>query len=462
MESKKNISQLFRDSLEQLDRAPSAKVWEQIESDLDKKKKKRRFFIWFFFISVLIISSLGGFWWHAVSDGSGGNPKEPMAMPVAGHDPGKGKEVANDKPNQTSDAISQGNRVIEDPAQKAFPNSQRIAKRKAKSTQKPTARPFRSKTSQTGLAVFARKNMPGDARNQTFVSKAPTDQTAARLPQNGEKTNLPGVNPQPTPSLAEGKTLLDTLVSKQADFNKNQKSRKEKDSLSVKDSTVVTRQDKKNEIIIAPYYGINYGGHFGEFDALSNNHILEKKVGARDAYGILGRWMLDNRLGVQIGIGKINSRFFSTVEKTDYSFINTQNVATDIPVDQLEGIFANETKVTFTYESSYLEVPIEAYYVLRDKKIGLAAAFGVSVLFGNKNSVFAESEQVAKMKIGTVKTNAETDFTGNLKACLFYKISGSLQLDLYPTFQYQFIGNTNSSGYSNYYFSVRTGISYKF
>ncbi len=83
------------------------------------------------------------------------------------------------------------------------------------------------------------------------------------------------------------------------------------------------------------------------------------------------------------------------------------------------------------------------------------------MLFGGKNTVFAESENIPKMEIGTLTTNLPTSATANAKLYLFYKITPSLHLDLYPSFQYQIMGNSDKSNYSGYFFSVRTGLSYK-
>lgn len=241
------------------------------------------------------------------------------------------------------------------------------------------------------------------------------------------------------------------------------KDSKEKDSLPINDTVIETKQKIKDyRIVIAPYYGMNYNGYFGDFDAISNNTILQKEGAIRATFGVVARWMFDDKLGFQIGVGKINSHYLVTVDKQNSAFINTQNVTTEIPINELNGIFSNAQKVKFSYESSYLEVPLEAYYVFRDKKIGLATSLGVSFLFEGKNSIFAESEVNNKMKIGSLTTNPGNGATANVKLYLFYKIAPSLQLDLYPTFQYQIMGNTDSSNYSSYFFSIRTGLSYHF
>ena len=259
------------------------------------------------------------------------------------------------------------------------------------------------------------------------------------------------------------RTPVDSLIASTTDKKIKEKDKKEEESLVAKDSIAeIQEKSKKYEIVIAPYYGINYGGYFGNFNAISENPIIENKAASRDTYGILARWMFDERFGFQLGVGKINSRYFTTIEKTDYPFINTQNVDTEIPISELNGIFANETKVKFTYESSYIEVPIEFYYILKDRKFGAAASLGFSLLFEDKNSIFAESDNVQKLKIGTLTTNQPTSITGNAKLYLFYKITPALNIELYPSFQYQFMGSKNASDYTGYFFSVRTGLSYKF
>ncbi|MES2748556.1 MAG: hypothetical protein V4648_09250 [Bacteroidota bacterium] len=473
MESKRDIGKLFRDNLEQLDYAPTQKVWEQIELDLGKKKKKRRFFLWFFFSCIVTGVIIGGFLYN-VSNGNSFTHKEANGNSILNKEDGKSNSAIiaeENNTNSSSEKATVSSVSDENKSEKSKNknetskkeknntdvvknNSQKRYKNKAYSN--PVNQPITYKKKKTSKKINAFSETQSFAEKRKKSDKLNNE---TEKQNSNETTLVSDTNKNNAIKEIEKSISVDSLIAATNNKKAPKRDKKPKDSLAVTDTIAET---KTREIIVAPYYGINYGSYFGDFNAISNNTVLEEKAEMKDTYGVLVRWMFDNKLGIQIGVGKINSSYFSTIEKTGYSFINTQNVATDIPIDNLNGIFANETKVKFTYNSSYFEVPFEAYYIVMDKKFGIAASLGISWLFAGKNSVFAESENVEKMKIGTLKTTSSSSMTTNAKLYLFYKITPSLQLDLYPTFQYQIMGNTDSSNYSNYYFSVRTGLSYKF
>ena len=478
MESKKDIGKLFRENLEQLDYTPSTKVWEQIELDLEEKKKKRRFFIWFFFATLTICSLVIGLGYtfsdknsiinRDVKENSISNEKTnknnnaivTKEKNIENHD---SKNAVKNTVSNTTKADKQNNKTILNINAKkdkvASKNNLQIGN-KNKSNQNSTLASTSLKVERkkkNNNAVLLKNSFKKSQKNSNkFIADAKKTASKETLHNSETPTNTT------KNSITEIKEKLTTIDSIIASTTNKKINKKTKDSLAVNDTIAdVQEKSKEYKIIIAPYYGLNYNGYFGDFNAISNNAILEKKSEMRSIFGIMARWMFSNKLGFQIGMGKINSRYFSTIEKNNYSFINTQNVSTELPITELNGIFANATKVKFTYESTYIEVPLEAYYVLRDKKIGLATSLGISLLFSGKNTIFAQSEGIAKINIGTLITNKSDGVTANAKLYLFYKITPSLQLDIYPSFQYQIMGNTNSSNYSSYFFSVRTGFSYK-
>lgn len=238
--------------------------------------------------------------------------------------------------------------------------------------------------------------------------------------------------------------------------------KKERDSLIIiADELAIKNKIKNHKIVVAMYFGPNYNGYFGQFNQISNKPILESRGLIQWQFGIMARWMVTSRFGWQVGVGKIDSRYLTTIEKTTNNFINTQNVILELPLSEINAKFATAKNISLIYESSFVEIPLEAHYVLIDKKVGLATSLGLSLLFSNKNIITAQAEKISEINIGAL-TNIVDGFTANSKLYLFYKFMPSLQVELYPTFQYQVFGNNSSSNNSNYYFSVRTGFSYKF
>ncbi len=477
MESKKNIGKLFRENLEQLDYTPSTKVWEQIELDLEKKERKRRFFLWFFFGAILCGLLVGG-GYAFLSDTTTFITKEVKENSLS---TGKTKSDSmfvtqdeEDKNNPLKKSIVDGNSEVTSVEQNPQTHSseQKNSTNSLGKQQKTTSNKIQTNLKNKTAAY--KKKLSSKNEDTVELSSSYVKNQRESSQTNSESTKESTINKlidtennigNPNSDVLDEvvkKSAIDSLIATTNDVTKNKEiDTEEKDSLPLKKTEIETKE-KDDEIVIAPYYGLNYGSYFGEFNALSNNRILQKNTETNSAYGILIRWMLGNKLGIQTGVGKINSRYSTTVEKTGPSFVNNQNVATEPSVNELNTMFANETKVKLTLESTYIEVPLEAYFVLRDKKLGLATTFGLSILLEDKNSVFAESEFVQKMRIGTLTTLAPTSATLNAKVNLFYKITPSLQVDLYPTFQYQVMGHTDSSNYSNFFLSVRTGLSYKF
>jgi hypothetical protein len=475
MESKKDIGKLFRDQLEQLDFSPSTKVWEQIERDL---KKKRRFIIWCFYGTLLLGSLLGGII-YTLSDGKLILEKKTVKNSVLNkiESPNSiSKSPKNNYNNALSEGISDNttveknsikNQIKTDTFLKSnYTNSKNKLERKTNiktqyyvsNTIVRTKKKLIAKRSANSQANYFLNKLQKEPKTNSKSSKINAIESLS------DSKNNPNTAETSSIEMIVKQTIIKSLIAESDEATKTSKKNiKEKDLAPIKDSVINTKAKTKDyEIIVAPYYGINYGNYFRHFDVLSNNTVLDNKSVANNTYGILLRWIFDNKFGIQTGLGKINSSYVSTIEKTGETFINTQNVTTAIPINDLNKLFSNESKVKLTYENSFVEVPLEAYYVVRNKKFGIATSFGISMLFGNKNAVFAESKNIQKIKIGNTTTNLPISVTMNGKLNLFYKITPSLQFDLYPTLQYQIMGSTDSSNSSSYFISFRTGLSYKF
>jgi hypothetical protein len=469
MESKKDIGKLFKENLEQLDFTPSDKVWEQIELDLEKKKKKRRFLIWFFFYTVVFGGFLVGLTYTFSGENligntetlqnSGSNEKSIKSNSTIVTKENESKDPnsenthgsTNENPNNTNSKINL-NTAIEKNKTAYTEDSEKSSKNKIKHNRKGINGTFKNKKSNLTYSKNTRKNNQNKSGKSKTKKPDSAETAPAGIANNGNISTTD----------FEKRISVDSLIaSKNEDKKITVKNIKKKDSLPQDTTKVPKEKSKRYEVVIAPYYGLNYNGYFGDFNAISNNTIIEKKGQFSSIYGVIARWMFTEKVGLQLGAGKINNRYFTTIEKNNADFINTQNVETDIPIHEINAVFANSNKVKFTYESSYIEVPLEAYYVLMDKKFGVATSVGVSFLFGGKNTVYAASDTIEKMKIGTLTTALPSSATGNAKLYLFYKITPSLHLDLYPTFQYQFLGDKDSSTYSAYFFSLRAGFSYR-
>lgn len=491
METKKDIGKTFKHHLKQMDFSPSAKVWEQIEKDLDKKERKKRLFIWYCFSGILLSLLLGGTYFVVNGNYSFTTINETIFRTNKLDKKPIPKNVNENESftNKSDKNSTNENKSIENNA-----SNYKNVDRKSKITTQENINNLKYINKKNALettinkpSTLVSKRQVVTKKRQNFNRKKWTSKKGSGTEQQSVATHRSKFTENSNDLLEENnieKTLTteyklselnnnlkvdltlqnqsDTLIKVTDDIKKSKTIVNAVKETSLTKKNEATTKEKKAKIIIAPYYGLNYGGYFGNFNSLSNNKIIDRSTEIHSTYGALFRWMLNNKFGMQTGIGKITSGYSTIIEKTGISFINSQNVSTKQPINELNAIFSNDTRVKFTLESTYIEVPLEAYIVLKDKKLGLATTFGLSILIEDNNSVFAESESVQKKRIGNLKTIAGTSATFNAKVNLFYKLTPSLQLDIYPTFQYQVLGNTDASYYSNFFLSLRTGLSYKF
>lgn len=252
------------------------------------------------------------------------------------------------------------------------------------------------------------------------------------------------------------------VAAKKADKDKKALTDKPKDE-EEKDSTPTNPKEKNQGIIIAPYYGLNYTGNLGNGNFLNESKTSKKTGEFSSSYGFLIRLMGSKNLGVQLGVGMINSVYSATFIKETNSFITQNDVKLNstTSLQELNNMFPNGTKIISRQESTFMEVPVEAYYIFYDKKFGMATAFGVSFLNFQSNDLYLESDTVSRVKIGSLQNISPISWSLNVKLNLFYKITPKLNFDLYPSFQYQFMGYKDANDYQPYFFSIKTGLSYK-
>ncbi|HLP65666.1 hypothetical protein [Flavobacterium sp.] len=477
MESKKDIGKFFRENLDQLDVAPSAMVWDGIEEELKEKKKKRPFFIWFFIAAfiggslctytILHLDSVPNF---NSTDDKNSSPQETIknSNDITTTDYNSNKQK---NPKNTIDSsIGSTSNKIESATNT---NSKNTASSSAASTtvtsEKNSERIHKNSKSKNrtnknqNIAFNSKKTKQKQNLNSKTTSYHPLNQLASvensseknseKNVLDTEKTNLQSITEtKPNP------TAIDSLQKKNNTLTEKEKSLNE----TKKDSVPELPKEKEYNIIIAPYYGYSYAGKFGGGNSLSTQYnVLDEGGKVAQNFGVVVRWMGTEKIGIQTGIGMVQTNRFTEVEKNDIFFSNNTNLELDNPLVNYSTALQNDQKVKFYEENSYIEVPIEVYYVLSNKKFGLASSFGVSLFLLNKNDVYLESENLSKFKIGTSKNSAAQSFVINTKLNLFYNLSKRIQLDVYPEFQFQIMSHKNVSSFYPYYLSLKAGISYK-
>lgn len=477
MESKKDIGKFFRENLDQLDIAPSAMIWDGIEKDLKEKKKRRPFFIWFFIAAFVggAISTYTALHFDQVPNSNSTNEKNSIPSETNTNSNNKittdyniskqknSKDTTNSSVSSTSDDIksltdthlkntnSNSATATVVTSEKNLAVIDKISKSKNRINKKQNIA-FNSKKANQKQNPNSEK-ASSDKLNLLALNENPSENNSEKKGTDVEKTNLQ--------SITEGKlnpTVIDSLQKKNNTSSDKEKSLTE----TKKDSISELPQEKEYKIIVAPYYGYTYSGKFGDGNSLSNQFNVTDEGGKLSQnFGVLVRWMGTEKIGIQTGIGTVQSSRFTEVEKNGNFFSINNNIELDNPLETYSVALQNDEKVKFYEENSYIEVPLEVYYVVSNRKLGWASSFGLSFFFLNKNNVYLESDNVTKFRIGSSENSVPQTFTANAKLNLFYNLSKRIQLDLYPEFQFQIMSHKDVSGFYPYYLSLKAGISYK-
>ncbi|MGH2664913.1 hypothetical protein [Flavobacterium sp.] len=240
---------------------------------------------------------------------------------------------------------------------------------------------------------------------------------------------------------------------------------KKKLKKTIPEDSVKIEIQKKRNIYISPYFGPTHYESFGKGNSVSGQYKNDKKKGALTySYGCYVRWMFDDKIGSRTGVGKTNLEYVTNIRKSRHDFIDTKNInlVSSMTSEEINTQFENDSEVIMTQKLSYYEVPLEAYYVLRDRKIGVATSFGFSFLFLDENELTLKSNSVNEYKIGSAKNVLSQSITGNLRLILDYKLAKSLRLEVSPSFQYHAIGFKNVSDFKPYILTLQAGFSYRF
>ena len=110
----------------------------------------------------------------------------------------------------------------------------------------------------------------------------------------------------------------------------------------------------------------------------------------------------------------------------------------------------------------YIEIPLEAIYVLSDKRLGVELIGGLSTLVLNNNEIFLESNGL-RTSLGTSNALNDVSFTTNLGLGLNYKVTEKVKINIEPSLKYQLNAYNNNVGeFKPYYVGLYTGVNYRF
>jgi hypothetical protein len=417
MLERKNIDRVFQENLKDLEIYPNKRVWNNIESQLNRKAAKEPIALWkkLSGIAMLLLAvvSAGLFYY----DTNQNNIVQP--------------QVSESEANTSTE-------VNETPLTPVFINSN------------------------SGLAENAKEEKSSRKLQKTIFVKKPNNNVIVTT--NDISTVY---------STIENKYVVDKNDFLE-ELNQTESITSRMESIPEKESPADTSY-KKWSIgpTVAPvfYNSLQDGSPLN--DALSGN---TKTSDNALSIGVKINYQLSNKFFIQSGVNKVELAYNTqgvnaliSSSKNASSNINTDKpgvILTPVRSGQNlnSGSELNKSSVSGELNQSieYFELPIEMKYSLYDKKVGLNLVGGFSTLILSNNSVSMITQNNVT-DLGNANNLNDFNFSGNVGVDLDYKISKSWYLNVAPMFKYQFNTYSNSAGnFRPYYFGLYSGLNYKF
>jgi hypothetical protein len=428
-----NIGEFFNTQLSAMDFSMPDDSWQAIEPYLPKKEKKRRFIIWFWLGGLLFIVGLGIYSWnrHLTYSTKQKNIHRATSMQ-------KRAKNALEHVNENS--------------------SDTILEKKASSPLKANI-----------VRIDFQKNTHKKLNTKTKAYNRSQSETA-EYPLSVIDSNANKVEPQPTINTtqninpasitnSDGTLLREEIDSLCWDSGEKKKNgRKEKKQ----PETASDEQEAKGKYTfwIMPYAGPMLLKDTGTDQILVNQDTNQKVSEITVTYGIQFRWMMNENWGLQLGIGKMQARQRFSFTNQNLLF-NFDHIESSLNQNDLNNQFAGMESIQLQRDVTYWEVPMEAYYLWSQNKWNMAVSAGLSYLVQTQNSLSSTNASGQSFYIGNVFTDTRNSMSANAKVHVQYVWKKNWRLEIVPAFQYHFLTNVEQTRAMNYWFSIRSGITYQ-
>lgn len=506
MKDKKKIDQLFKDGFKDFEATPSPRVWENIQTELNKEKRDRKpipLWIKYGGIAALlaIMLTIGNFVF---------NPLKFPSSPVINE---KVVEVNDDfsgENNQKSNQTTESQIANEDVNKKINQNSDSSSDKVLEKTKVLLHEEKASKSS------IASENPNGKSKSQNLQSEnIVKEQNLKYASEKGIAGANPSSNSNETSNnhkyasekvQKNGKLISeikDTRISSNDKSNISETDQSQKGEVKESEAKkslleAIAEDEKAKEKLletkkqkpehrwnitpnVAPVYYSSLGNGSSIDPDFSNN---PQKGDVNMSYGLQISYALNDRLSLRTGINNVDLSYSTAdiligtgpvsmgLRSVEYG--NSQIVVTAINRSTLNqsGSLPNDFgDVTLKSSGSdarliqninYVEVPLELKYELINNKFGVNLIGGVSTLFLGNNEISVTSENFSSI-LGEANNLTDISFSTNVGLGLDYKLSKRFILNVEPMFKYQLNPYTDSSvNFKPYYLGVYSGLSFKF
>lgn len=410
------IDRLFQEKLKNLEATPNKRVWNNIESKLQKKKRRIIPFWWYYSgIAALLIL---GFLLFPFQD-------KTSKLPVIITDIKTQKTTINKIDSITKQKNSIENKTI-------------IAKKEEKII------PVSNTTKKKNKRLFIKKN----SIEKTFLAETSSNKTHKHT-----KKDIPKI------------VEKDTITSLKKDSSRISKKIDIRTYLAKKDSTLLVKKNNK-KWAIAPMIGVLNSNSFNNTASENTSGKNSFSFGIQIEYKLAENWTIQSGVHQQ-EIGFRSNQFSAIAALNGVQSINfnENNSLSTLDSEQIENDLFRENKEfngNLEQVFGYIEIPVEVKYsFINTKKFNTQIVVGFSSLFLNENEIDISAQSITEM--ASANNLNTVNFSGNFGFDFNFSFTEKVLLNLNPMFKTQVnTFNNNSANFTPYYIGIYTGLKYTF
>lgn len=503
MKEEKNLDRLFQEKFKDFEQHPSDAVWARIAAAKKTEEDRKIIPLWWKLGGAAAVIALLFTTGIVLFGDSSKDTFENSVVTTTPVEKGKITEQKENTPSQengevlivdNTDEVSQNIDNQENPNLRNVsektnsPSSRNSQNSLAQNTtnSETTTQTF-SKGSATEISVQAENTIASnDQKQNTQKESGNFDRKSIDKTLKNELNEISSLtqtskNQDSNPSLTDAENTDDkNKISLIEEAQRLEEAQKNDEAVALVEEPGNTQRWDVGAIAAPIYYG-DFGGS-GIDPAFSDN---TKSSDVNFSYGVQVSYAVSPKLKVRTGVSNVdlsyNTDGIAFTPNTNARRIpgityseNAQalnitdrsvNAATANPRDGLIDNTNISTAVNGSLQQriGFVEIPVEAVYVVSDKRLGVQVVGGLSTLLLNNNEVILNAADGLQSSLGTANGLNEVSFTTNIGLGLNYNMTDKLRLNVEPSLKYQLNAFDESVGdFKPYYVGLYTGVSFRF
>ncbi|WP_281990849.1 hypothetical protein [Aquimarina aggregata] len=470
MANPKDIGKVFKEKLEGFNTTPSQLSWEDIESKLPKKEK-RPLIYWIRIGSVLVLSSLlltFGYITFTKTTIHNSNTNNIPQNTTIDHcvEPNFNKNNITD--------IKENKTIKED-----YLDTIRSIKEEI-NTKTDVVSHY------TNTSTDSKSNLPiAQSKNNKFGSKASKSSSSSsssstikdantyqKSLSNNDHNSINNDTLSFQFSNSKNKNITNHVLTDSSGIAKTPKDSLDSESLIKKEEVVAKRKPKDSLIYLKPkkkplFQKFSIGVHltptytFTPKGSLLSNLIANNKNNGRISlnYGILFKTYYSKKTALRIGYNRTKLSSITKSIPSDQIEIVLRDVGISLPNNF---IVEDINTLDLVQKISYNEISFGAQHQIIDRNIKTSILMGMNILFLDQNALSVRNSSNT-IKVGSARNLQKASFNFNIGANFEHSITKHIYLNAEPIFNFQLKDASDTTeSYRHLFFTLQTGLSYKF